>query len=466
MTSTEEDMEDLHTHVNEKLQFMTEKGLEQLVADESVNVEEILSGNVAAVSGHIVGYEGTVGPEVDQGITTSVCPGLTPSVNIEGSGYEVSFHERHEVDRILRQQLGVSRVNSAPVTGLRPIYSKRWSSVLGEHGVPPYKSIRLGISDIIGAVESGTLSKSCTTEVSGGVEGNEFTSGGFSTLEAIAKKRTDERDGGLYELSSGDGMVRAPQVESIVEQEGVRGERSRYYPSQFPKSLLNDFFELNPPTYLDASHPTTGFSADPMIQFARALGLEVSLASYDMLEDLLLKARFGGGDQPVGSRHFIGGSPFPSVAGSSWGDSVASRTNYSLPTVTETDNSNVVASRESLQEPCSSTQADARLAAKHVGGEKLGSDSLETLQKIKRGEKKKKQSKMWKWSREGHQNPLLPAGDDKEVYVFTEEMLEMALFAKVFATGPDDLIPSITDIIFIVCCAKETFRCGRAVCKN
>ena len=33
-----------------------------------------------------------------------------------------------------------------------------------------------------------------------------------------------------------------------------------------------------------------------MIQFTRAVGLEVSLASYGMLEDLLLKTRVGGGD--------------------------------------------------------------------------------------------------------------------------------------------------------------------------
>ena len=229
-----------------------------------------------------------------------------------------------------------------------------------------------------------------------------------------------------------------PQVESIVEEERVGGERNRYYPSQSAMSLLKDFFELNPPTHFDRSHPTTSFSADQMIQFARAVGLEVSLASYGMLEDLLPKARVGGGVQPVGSRNSIGRSPFPSVVGSSWGDSIASKTNYSLPTVTETDVSNVVDGGEMLQEPCSSKQADARLATGHVGAEKPGSDSLKTLQEIKRSEKKKRQSKMWKCSREGRQSPLLPAGDDKGGYIFTEEMLELARFAKLFATGPDD----------------------------
>ena len=99
MTGSEEDMDDLNAFVNEKLKYMSENCSEQLVGDESVNVEEILRGTVATVSGHIVGYEGTVGLEVDQGRTTSLCPGLTPSANVEGSSCEVSFHERDEMDR-------------------------------------------------------------------------------------------------------------------------------------------------------------------------------------------------------------------------------------------------------------------------------------------------------------------------------------------------------------------------------
>ena len=104
-----------------------------------------------------------------------------------------------------------------------------------------------------------------------------------------------------------------------------------------------------------------------MILFSRAVGLEVSLASYGMLEDLLLKAGGGGGFQSFGSRHSIGRSPFPSVAGPSWGDSITSRTNHSLPTITETDVSKVLGGGEVLQDPCTSKQADARVAA-NVGG--------------------------------------------------------------------------------------------------
>ena len=63
MTSSEEDMDDLNASVNEKLQFVRGKGLEQLVGDESVNLEVILSGNVATVSGHIVGYEELLEPK-------------------------------------------------------------------------------------------------------------------------------------------------------------------------------------------------------------------------------------------------------------------------------------------------------------------------------------------------------------------------------------------------------------------
>ena len=188
---------------------------------------------------------------------------------------------------------------------------------------------------------------------------------------------------------------------------------------------------------MDPSHPTTSFSADQLIRFARAVGLEVSLASYSMLEDLLLKAGGGSRVHSVSSRYPAGHSSFPSVAGSSLGDSVASRSAYLLPTITEAGGTDLIVGLGIAEEPCSSRHADARLALESESNERPGTDSLKTLQQIKSSQRKKK-SHSCKWSREGRLNPLLPSGVNKGGYVFTEEMLKLAHFAKVFAIGPED----------------------------
>ena len=193
-------------------------------------------------------------------------------------------------------------------------------------------------------------------------------------------------------------MVRIPPVDEMFGQEATPKEMAKYYPSQSAKSLLKYFSELNPPTHLDTSHPTTNFSADQMIQFARAVGLEVSVASDSMLEDLLLKAGEGSRAYPVTSRYPAGRSIFPRVVGSSMGDSVASRSDYSLPTITETEGTDVIVSGDVVEIPCSSRQADARLAMGSDGSEKPGTDILETLQQIKASQKKKKKSRSCKWS--------------------------------------------------------------------
>ena len=181
LTRSEEDMDDLNAFVDERLQFLSEQGLEQLVGDESVNAEEMLSGNLAAVSSQIVVSGGTVGLEVDQGKVTSVCPGLTSSADVEGSRCEVFSRGGNELDRSLRDELGGSHVTSTPVKGLWAIYSKRRSSVLGGHEVRPCKSLRFEVADTIESVGGGNISRSGMTEASGGVEGSDFTSGGFST---------------------------------------------------------------------------------------------------------------------------------------------------------------------------------------------------------------------------------------------------------------------------------------------
>ena len=70
-----------------------------------------------------------------------------------------------------------------------------------------------------------------------------------------------------------------------------------------------------------------------MIQFVRALGLEVHLASFGMLVPLLLEANLfgrGGGGGKVPST-----SAFSSRDGTSVGDSVASHSVFSLQNITE-----------------------------------------------------------------------------------------------------------------------------------
>ena len=77
---------------------------------------------------------------------------------------------------------------------------------------------------------------------------------------------------------------------------------------------------MNRPTRLDPGHIATSLSADQMIQVARAVGLEVILASYRHLEDLFLRARGASG---LGVREQRGRSPLTSFFGSAVADSVA-----------------------------------------------------------------------------------------------------------------------------------------------
>ena len=63
-------------------------------------------------------------------------------------------------------------------------------------------------------------------------------------------------------------------------------------------------------------------------------------------------------------------------------------------------------------------------------------DSLKTLGQIRSDARKK--CELYRWSREGRPNPISPSGSDGGEYVFTEEMLEVAPFAKIFATGPEN----------------------------
>ena len=419
LTSSDDEVEDLSAFVAERLQSLSEWSVEKFIREECVNVEEILRGNV--------GVEEEGGGEKQS---------VGQSMPVVGNYDDRRFSRDEETNRILQEDLCNVNITSTPKSAAWPIYTKRRSSVLGKQEEPLCKAVMFDVasgSGTGGAVEP----RRNETVTSEGVLESLLTSGGFSVLEKIARREADEGIAGVGVGKEGESMVRVPPVDEVLGRDFSAKVRTKFYPSQSAKSLLKDCFELNPPTYLDSSHPTTSFSADQMIQFARAVGLEVSLASYSMLEDLLLKSRRGSGDCFGTSRYPAGKSPLPSVAGSSMGDSVASRSFCSLPTITEDDGADVVLGGDGVEEPCSSRQADERLAMVIESGERPGTGSLKTLQQFKSSQKKKK-SRSCKWSREGRLNPLLPCGDDKGGYVFTEEMLELALFAKEFAICPED----------------------------
>ena len=74
---------------------------------------------------------------------------------------------------------------------------------------------------------------------------------------------------------------------------------------------------------------------------------------------------------------------------------------------------------------------------------------------------KQKKSHSYKWSREGRWNPLLPIGDDEGGYVFTEEMLELAPFGKVFAAGPEDPLENKYCFYCMLCRRNISIRTRR-----
>ena len=209
-------------------------------------------------------------------------------------------------------------------------------------------------------------------------------------------------------------------------QLGLGAGRSKFYPSESARTLLKECFADNPPVQLDPHQQLTGMSSDQMIQFARAIGLEVFLATFRMLEDVLLK--FGGKTGRNVGEKGSGKSVSLSRSGSTVMESVASRSFYSLPTITESFDSDRLAGDLS-QQPCSSRQADAASDISRTEVTEINdTDSLKTLEQIRSDARKK--CELYKWSREDRPNPISPTGLDGGGYVFTEEMLEIAPFAK------------------------------------
>ena len=66
---------------------------------------------------------------------------------------------------------------------------------------------------------------------------------------------------------------------------------------------------------------------------------------------------------------------------------------------------------------------------------KFGTDSLKTLKELK-VDIVKKANNPFRWSRKGRPSLLSKCAGDSGGYVFTEEILTLVPFSKVFATGP------------------------------
>ena len=393
LSSSDEGSEGLQKFLQDKLEALGGDGIESIAEVDPAGVFELLDSNLVnrdnTGRGMVIGDDG---------------------------------FPRSQVDKILRAELGGQEIG----VGMKLPLCDVELDVADER---PSKSVAIDVEDsigksmcnrypVIGMSDAGQLFPSSSR-----LDETEY---GTSELESIARRRVDNLGGGRFFEAVESNL---PAVSGASVQPGLGGGRSKYYPSESARTLLKECFADNPPVQLDPHQQLTGLSSDQMIQFARAVGLEVSLATFGMLEDVLLKIG-GKPGRNVGERG-SGRSVSRSGSGSTVVDSVASRSFYSLPTITESLDS------DQLQQPCSSRQADAVLGFSRTEVNDFNdTDSLKTLGQIRSDVRKK--GELYKWSREGRPNPISPSGSDGGGYVFTEEMLELAPFAKVFATGPEN----------------------------
>ena len=277
---------------------------------------------------------------------------------------------------------------------------------------------------------------------------------GTSELESIARRRVGDLSGGrVCETAESD----LPGFSGGTVQPGLGAGRSKYHPSESARTLLKECFADDPPVQLDPHQQLTGMSSDQMIQFDRAVGLEVSLAIFGLLEYVLLK--IGRKTEKNVGEKGSGKSVSLSRSGSTIMESVASRSFYSLPTITESFDSDRLAGDLS-QQPCSSSQAYAPLGFSRTEVTEINdTDSLKTLGQIRSDARKK--GELYRWSKEGRPNPISPNGSDGGGYVFTEEMFEIAPFAKISATGPENPLKNRHCFYCMICRRNVSLKSRR-----
>ena len=398
LSSSDEGSEGLEKFLRDKLESLGGDGIENIAEVDPAGVLELLDSNL-----------------VDRDNT--------------GSGVVTVDDEfpRGQVDSILRSELQEKTIGGRSKRSLCDV----GFGVVDER---PSKSVAFEFDD-----SGGRLFSDRCTLVGVSDAGQSFPSSsrpgdtdyGTSELESIARRRVGSLSGGrVFEVAEPD----LPTVSGGTMRPDLGVGRSKYYPSESARTLLKECFADNPPVQLDPHQRVTGMSSDQMIQFARAVDLEVSLATFGMLEDVLLK--IGGKSGRSVCEKGSGQSASLGRSGSTVMESVASRSFYSLPTITESFDSDRLVGDPS-QQPCSSRQADAALAFSRTEVTEFNdTDSLKTLGQIRSDARKK--CELYRWSREGPSNAISPSGSDGGGYDFTEEMLEVAPFAKIFATGPEN----------------------------
>ena len=347
----DEGSEGLEKFLRDKLESFGDEGIENIVEVDPAGVFELLDANL-----------------MDRGIT--------------GSGVVTVDDEipRSRVDDILRSELREKTIGGGSKRRLCDVD-------IGLADERPSKSVAFEIDDAGGRL----FAERCTL-VGVSDAGQSFPSSSrpddtdyaTSELETIARRRVGDLSGGrVCETAESD----LPGFSGATVQPGLGAGRSKYYPSESARTLLKRCFADNPPVQLDPHQQLTGMSSDQLIQFARAIGLEVSLATFGMLEVVLFKIGRKTG-RNVGEK---GSGKFVSLTrpGSTVMESVASRSFYSLPTITESSDSDRLAGDLS-QQPCSSRQADAALDFPRTEVTEINdTDSLKTLGQIRSDARKK-----------------------------------------------------------------------------
>ena len=253
MSSSDDGSEGLEKFFRDKLDSFGGEGLDEIVEVDPAIVLELLDDNL-----------------VDRGCTGN---------NVVAVDEKKS---RNRVDDVLRLELQEKAISSL---GKRPLCDVN----VGAADERPSKSVAFQLDNVGGRLSSGECglvgvsdARQSFSSSSRPVE----TDYGTSELESIARKRVDVVGGERIWEAAG---LELPGSSGITVQHGLGTARSKYYRSESARTLLKECFANNPPVQLDPQQRLTGMSSDQMIQFASAIGLEVSLSIYGGLEDVLLK---------------------------------------------------------------------------------------------------------------------------------------------------------------------------------